>query len=182
MGRPALASCQPLPEALRGDIADVQGGTTGEGVHLGAMAGTLDLVQRGLPGLETRDGAVRLDPVPLPELSSYGFRLRYRGHWGVRLRLEPAGDRRTAFRPFTHRSPAAGQVRPRPAGRDVQPGTARVRTSAASVPAAAVEVTSDPFSLAGIRVRQEGRRPASGRATARNGRRSSRWVAAPHPP
>nr|BFD81795.1 glycosyl hydrolase family 65 protein [Streptomyces sp. Xyl84] len=77
-----------VQEALRGDIADVQGGTTGEGVHLGAMAGTLDLVQRGLPGLETRDGAVRLDPVPLPELSSYGFRLRYRGHWGVRLRLE----------------------------------------------------------------------------------------------
>ncbi|MFD7994832.1 glycoside hydrolase family 65 protein [Streptomyces mexicanus] len=77
-----------VQEALRGDIADLQGGTTGEGIHLGAMAGTLDLVQRGLPGLETRDGALRLDPVPLPELSSYGFRLRYRGHWGVGLRLE----------------------------------------------------------------------------------------------
>ncbi|MCH5671955.1 glycoside hydrolase family 65 protein [Streptomyces gilvus] len=74
-------------EALRGDIADLQGGTTGEGVHLGAMAGTLDLVQRGLTGLETREGALWLDPVPLPELSSYGFALRYRGHWGVRLRL-----------------------------------------------------------------------------------------------
>ncbi|WP_055692904.1 glycoside hydrolase family 65 protein [Streptomyces prasinopilosus] len=81
----AWTFCQ---EALRGDIADVQGGTTGEGIHLGAMAGTLDLVQRGLPGLETRDGGLRLDPVPLPELSSYGFTLRYRGHWGVRLRLE----------------------------------------------------------------------------------------------
>ncbi|MFC5638535.1 glycoside hydrolase family 65 protein [Streptomyces bullii] len=75
-------------EALRGDIADVQGGTTGEGIHLGAMAGTLDLVQRGLTGLETRSGALWLDPVPLPELSSYGFALRYQGHWGVRLRLE----------------------------------------------------------------------------------------------
>ncbi|WP_330327443.1 glycoside hydrolase family 65 protein [Streptomyces pseudovenezuelae] len=75
-------------EALRGDIADVQGGTTGEGIHLGAMAGTLDLVQRGLTGLETRQGALWLDPVPLPELSSYGFALRYQGHWGVRLRLE----------------------------------------------------------------------------------------------
>lgn len=77
-----------VQEALRGDIADLQGGTTGEGIHLGAMAGTLDLVQRGLTGLETRDGAIWLDPVPLPELSSYGFRLRYRGHWGVGLRLE----------------------------------------------------------------------------------------------
>ncbi|MFI7413418.1 glycoside hydrolase family 65 protein [Streptomyces sp. NPDC049627] len=75
-------------EALQGDIADVQGGTTGEGIHLGAMAGTLDLVQRGLTGLETRGGALWLDPVPLPELSSYGFALRYQGHWGVRLHLE----------------------------------------------------------------------------------------------
>jgi len=75
-------------EALQGDIADLQGGTTGEGIHLGAMAGTLDLVQRGLTGLETRGGALWLDPVPLPELSSYGFSLRYQGHWGVRLHLE----------------------------------------------------------------------------------------------
>lgn len=80
----AWTYCQ---EALRGDIADLQGGTTGEGIHLGAMAGTLDLVQRGLTGLETRDDALWLDPVPLPELSEYGFALRYRGHWGVRLRL-----------------------------------------------------------------------------------------------
>ncbi|MER5435242.1 glycosyl hydrolase family 65 protein [Streptomyces sp. NPDC002588] len=84
----AWTYCQ---EALRGDIADLQGGTTGEGIHLGAMAGTLDLVQRGLTGLETREGALWLDPVPLPELSSYGFSLRYQGHWGVRLRLERGG-------------------------------------------------------------------------------------------
>ncbi|MFL4951376.1 glycoside hydrolase family 65 protein [Streptomyces sp. MMS24-I31] len=77
-----------VQEALRGDIADLQGGTTGEGVHLGAMAGTLDLVQRGLTGMETREGALWLDPVPVPELSSYGFAIRYRGHWGVRLRME----------------------------------------------------------------------------------------------
>ncbi|MEU1911358.1 glycoside hydrolase family 65 protein [Streptomyces massasporeus] len=81
----AWSFCQ---EALRGDVADIQGGTTGEGIHLGAMAGTLDLVQRGLTGLETRGGALCLDPVPLPELSSYGFSLQYQGHWGVRLRLE----------------------------------------------------------------------------------------------
>ncbi|WP_217140328.1 glycoside hydrolase family 65 protein [Streptomyces sp. AC627_RSS907] len=81
----AWTFCQ---EALKGDVADLQGGTTGEGIHLGAMAGTLDLVQRGLTGLETREGALWLDPVPLPELSSYGFSIRYQGHWGVRLRLE----------------------------------------------------------------------------------------------
>jgi trehalose/maltose hydrolase-like predicted phosphorylase len=51
------------------------------------MAGTLDLVQRGLTGLETRGGALRFDPVPLPELSEYGLAIRYRGHRGVHLHL-----------------------------------------------------------------------------------------------
>ncbi|MEV3912230.1 glycoside hydrolase family 65 protein [Streptomyces canus] len=55
-------------------------------LNLGAMAGTLDLVQRGLTGLETREDALWLDPVPLPALSEYGFSLRYRGHWGVGIR------------------------------------------------------------------------------------------------
>ncbi|MFF2848837.1 glycoside hydrolase family 65 protein [Streptomyces sp. NPDC058001] len=77
---------QYVREALEGDIADVQGGTTGEGIHLGAMAGTLDLVQRGLTGLETREDALWLDPVPLPALSEYGFALHYRGHWGIGVR------------------------------------------------------------------------------------------------
>ncbi|GGW79934.1 hypothetical protein GCM10010350_76000 [Streptomyces galilaeus] len=77
---------QYVQEALEADIADIQGGTTGEGIHLGAMAGTLDLVQRGLTGMETREDALWLDPVPLPALSEYGFSMRYRRHWGVRIR------------------------------------------------------------------------------------------------
>ncbi|KUJ70461.1 trehalose 6-phosphate phosphorylase [Streptomyces albus subsp. albus] len=77
-------------EALIGDVADVQGGTTAEGIHLGAMAGTLDLVQRGLTGLETRADALWLDPVPLPQLSEYGFNLRYRDNWGVRVQMRCA--------------------------------------------------------------------------------------------
>lgn len=36
------------------------------------MAGALDLVQRGLTDLETRGGALRFDPVPLPELADSG--------------------------------------------------------------------------------------------------------------
>lgn len=75
-----------VQEALEADIADIQGGTTAEGIHLGAMAGTLDLVQRGLTGLETREDALWLDPVPLPALSEYGFSLRFRGHRGVGIR------------------------------------------------------------------------------------------------
>jgi trehalose/maltose hydrolase-like predicted phosphorylase len=96
---------QYVHEALEADIADIQGGTTGEGIHLGAMAGTLDLVQRGLTGLETREDALWLDPVPLPALSEYGFTLRYRGHWGIgvrrrsgRLELSVPGSEESAIR------------------------------------------------------------------------------------
>jgi alpha,alpha-trehalase len=70
-----------LEQALESDIADIQGGTTPEGIHLGAMAGTVDLVQRGQIGLEIRDGVLRLNPC-LPEaLQGLCLRLRYRGHW-----------------------------------------------------------------------------------------------------
>jgi trehalose/maltose hydrolase-like predicted phosphorylase len=37
------------------DVADVQGGTTREGIRLGAIAGTVDIVQRGYMGLVARD-------------------------------------------------------------------------------------------------------------------------------
>lgn len=74
-------------EALTGDVANLHGGSTAEGIHLGAMAGTLDLVQRGLTGLETRDQALWLDPAPLPELSKFDVRIRYRRHWDVDLRI-----------------------------------------------------------------------------------------------
>lgn len=84
-----------VQEALVGDVADIQGGTTGEGIHLGAMAGTLDLVQRCLTGLEAGEDGLRLDPAPLPELSDFGVTLRYRGHWNIRLRMEPGGLRIT---------------------------------------------------------------------------------------
>ncbi|MFG2225053.1 glycoside hydrolase family 65 protein [Streptomyces sp. NPDC048644] len=74
-------------EALIGDVADVQGGTTAEGIHLGAMAGTLDFVQRGMTGLEAGDHALWLDPAPLPELSTFRVRLRFRVHGDVELRF-----------------------------------------------------------------------------------------------
>lgn len=67
--------------ALISDVADVQGGTTKEGIHLGAMAGTVDLVVRGYTGLELRSGILWLNPV-LPEgLRQAVHRLHYQGHW-----------------------------------------------------------------------------------------------------
>jgi trehalose/maltose hydrolase-like predicted phosphorylase len=70
-----------LEQALESDVADVQGGTTPEGIHLGAMAGTVDLVQRGQTGLEIRGDMLRLNPCLPQELRSLRFRIRYRQHW-----------------------------------------------------------------------------------------------------
>jgi alpha,alpha-trehalase len=79
-------------QALRSDVADIQGGTTPEGIHLGAMAGTVDVIQRCHTGIEMRDDVLWLNPC-LPEgLSSIRQRVRYRGHW---LRLEISCDRLT---------------------------------------------------------------------------------------
>lgn len=68
-------------EALESDISDIQGGTTSEGIHLGAMAGTVDLVQRCFAGLEVRDDALWLNP-ELPEgVKTLHFKIRYRANW-----------------------------------------------------------------------------------------------------
>ncbi|MGW0963403.1 glycosyl hydrolase family 65 protein, partial [Streptomyces gelaticus] len=76
-------------EALLSDVADVQGGTTGEGIHLGAMAGTLDLVERGVAGLEAGPDGLRIEPMPLRALPRCTFTFCYRGHSGIRVRLLP---------------------------------------------------------------------------------------------
>ena len=66
-------------QALDSDLADIQGGTTREGVHLGAMAGTVDMVLRCYTGLEIRDDVLWLHPVLPPELPRVTFEIAYRG-------------------------------------------------------------------------------------------------------
>ena len=77
-------------QALRSDIADIQGGTTHEGIHLGAMAGTVDLIQRCYGGVEARGGVLWLDPALPDELPTLRFLLHYRGH---RVDIVVARDR-----------------------------------------------------------------------------------------
>ena len=38
--------------ALENDVGDIRGGTTQEGIHMGAMAAMLDLIQRGYVRIE----------------------------------------------------------------------------------------------------------------------------------
>jgi trehalose/maltose hydrolase-like predicted phosphorylase len=68
-------------KALMSDFKDIQGGTTSEGIHLGAMAGTIDLMQRCYLGLEIRDEKLIFNPVLPKEISYMNMRIRYRNHW-----------------------------------------------------------------------------------------------------
>jgi trehalose/maltose hydrolase-like predicted phosphorylase len=71
---------QFLLGALESDIADVQGGTTAEGIHLGAMAGTVDIVLRCLTGMQAGGEVLRFDPALPPEVKELKFSVHYRGH------------------------------------------------------------------------------------------------------
>ena len=76
-------------EALFSDLTDIQGGTTPEGIHLGAMAGTVDQVQRCYTGIVTRNDVLWLNPALPAELSKLRLQLRYRGYF---LRIDVCCD------------------------------------------------------------------------------------------
>ncbi len=73
-------------EALESDVSDIQGGTTPEGIHLGAMAGTVDMVQRCYTGIETRQDRLQLNPSLPNELKEIKFDIMFRRH-RLNLRL-----------------------------------------------------------------------------------------------
>jgi len=67
-----------LTQALESDLADIQGGTTREGIHLGAMAGSIDMVIRCYTGLEIRNDILRIHPVLPDQLDDVAFSINYR--------------------------------------------------------------------------------------------------------
>lgn len=68
-------------KALQSDINDLQGGSTKEGIHLGAMAGTVDMIQRGYTGMEIRDDVLWFDPLLPDHLEHVSMRICYRSFW-----------------------------------------------------------------------------------------------------
>jgi alpha,alpha-trehalase len=68
-------------KSLESDISDVQGGTTHEGIHLGAMAGTVDIMQRCYTGLEFHDDILFFNPSIPQDLPKLSMRIKYRGSW-----------------------------------------------------------------------------------------------------
>ena len=67
-------------EALDADLDDTQGGTTGQGIHLGAMAGTVDILLRTFTGMRMDADALVFRPRLPGALGRLTFELRYRGH------------------------------------------------------------------------------------------------------
>jgi trehalose/maltose hydrolase-like predicted phosphorylase len=80
----ALAALDPAASwprflvALESDVDDIQGGTTREGIHMGVMSGTLDLLQGSYAGVHVRDGVLRFDPRMPDELDGLSFRIQFR--------------------------------------------------------------------------------------------------------
>jgi trehalose/maltose hydrolase-like predicted phosphorylase len=70
-----------LRDALRGDLDDIEPGSTREGIHLGAAGGALDILQRCYTGLDTRDNILWFSPLLPDELPSLHFDIRYRDQW-----------------------------------------------------------------------------------------------------
>lgn len=76
-------------EALKLDLEDEQGGTTSEGIHLGAMAATVDMVMRSYSGMEMREEALWFNPRLPREITAISFNILYRSHWiNVRISHE----------------------------------------------------------------------------------------------
>ena len=76
-------------EALQSDVSDIQGGTTPEGIHLGAMAGTVDQLQRGYTGIVTRGDVLYFNPCLPEDLNRLKLKIRYRAHF---LEIEVTSD------------------------------------------------------------------------------------------
>jgi trehalose/maltose hydrolase-like predicted phosphorylase len=64
--------------ALHSDADDIQGGTTKEGIHMGVMSGTLDLVQRNYAGAHVYDDVLHFNPQLPGRLDSLSFSLQFR--------------------------------------------------------------------------------------------------------
>jgi trehalose/maltose hydrolase-like predicted phosphorylase len=65
---------------MSADLDDTQGGTTRTGIHLGAMAGTIDVVQRSFAGLRLTGDGLLFSPKMPQGIKTVSFQVRYRDH------------------------------------------------------------------------------------------------------
>lgn len=82
----ALAQVDPsrswnlYQQALKTDLHALKGESIAEGIHLGAMGGTLDILQRRYLGISADADGLRLDPVMPPDFGVVHLGFYYRGN------------------------------------------------------------------------------------------------------
>ena len=76
-------------QVLRSDVADIQGGTTSEGIHLAAMAGSVDSCSGASPGWRPVPAACVV-PAVAENAGTLGFPIHYRGQH-LHLRVSGKG-------------------------------------------------------------------------------------------
>ncbi len=122
------AGWQMWQMALRSDVEDIQGGTTGEGIHLGAMSGTVDIVIRQYLGVEMTRGVLSISPRLPDKLRTVRARIEHRNTWltlevdaeGFELEVEemaPAPVRLEAWGELVELGAGEKRRFPRPPGR-----------------------------------------------------------------
>ena len=74
-------SWELFSQALETDMVYDPAGSTREGVHLAAMSGCIDILQRGYAGLEIRSNILILNPLLPKSINRISFHIRYRKHW-----------------------------------------------------------------------------------------------------
>jgi len=79
MGGNHALSWQLFSEALESDYLDIQGGTTGEGIHLGVMAGTIMIALTTFAGLDLRSDEVKINPNLPKTWRKIKVRIRFKG-------------------------------------------------------------------------------------------------------
>lgn len=65
-------------DALGSDYIDIQGGTTGEGIHAGVMAGTILIALNTFAGINYRNTLLHLDPFLPKKWKQISFKLRFK--------------------------------------------------------------------------------------------------------
>jgi len=66
-------------DALTSDYNDIQGGTTGEGIHTGVMAGTILITIMSYAGLDFRSGEIKISPNLPKHWRKISFNFHFKG-------------------------------------------------------------------------------------------------------
>jgi trehalose/maltose hydrolase-like predicted phosphorylase len=86
-------------DALQSDYVDIQGGTTGEGIHAGVMAGTILITLNTFAGINYREKELHINPT-CPILESTSFKLNFKGvhyQFNISKSIEVLSDKRATI-------------------------------------------------------------------------------------